>query len=203
LGRICVGVAADPWLYGEVSEVMGAPAQLDLCPSAQPKSDKRSGSCARRAQRRPPDGSAKFFGCLLVGYRPSGTLGNSFLVSRHAFPRSRPHGRVELLEAAGHCMLTCCCFASSLPVRLLTNARGGAGTCSGSFGLPRAAIYDARSRHLGKLTSVPSGARSPPTGHCMLPCCYFSSFLPVRLLTNARGGAYACSRSFGLLRAAD
>jgi hypothetical protein len=182
---------------------MGEPAQLDLCPSAHPRYNQISRSCARRVLRGPPDGSAKCFGCLLVGCRPSGTPGDSFLVSRHAFARLGARRRVELIEAAGHCMLTCCCFASSLPIRLLTNARGGADTCSGSFGLPRAAIYDARSRHLGTLTSVPSGARSPPTGHCMLPCCYFSSFLPVRLLTNARGGAYACSRSFGLLRAAD
>jgi hypothetical protein len=203
LGRIRVGVAADPWLYGEVWEVMGEPAQLDLCPSAHPRYNQISRSCARRVLRGPPDGSAKCFGCLLVGCRPSGTPGDSFLVSQHAFARLGARGRIELIEAARHCMLTCCCFALTLAIRLLTNARGGADTCSGSFGLPRAAIYDARSRHLGTLTSVPSGARSPPTGHCMLPCCYFSSFLPVRLLTNARGGAYACSRSFGSLRAAD
>ena len=139
LGRICVGVAAVPGLYGEVWEVTGEPAQLDLCPSAHPKSSKRSGSCARRAQRRPPDGSAKCFGCLLVGCRRSGTPGDSFLVSRRARARSRPRGRIEQLEAAGQFKLICCCFSPSLPVRLLTTARGGVSRCSWSFGSSRAA----------------------------------------------------------------
>ena len=202
-GRIRVGVAADPWLYGEVWEVMGAPAQLDLCPSAQPKFNQIPRSCARRAQRRPPDGSAKCFGCLLVGCRPSGTPGDSFLVSRHAFARLGARGRIELIEAAGHCMLTCCCFALTLAIRLLTNARGGAGTCSRSFGLSRVANYDAIYRHLASLTWVPSGAKSPSAGHCMLTCCCFALTLAIRLLTNARGGAGTCSRSFGLSRAAN
>jgi hypothetical protein len=203
LGCIRVGVAADPWLYGEVWEVMGEPAQLDLCPSAHPKSAQRSGSCARRVLRGPPDGSAKCFGCLLVGCRPSGTPGDSFLVSQHAFARLGARGRIELIEAARHCMLTCCCFALTLAIRLLTNARGGAGTCSRSFGLSRAANYDAIYRHLASLTWVPSGAKSPSAGHCMLTCCCFALTLAIRLLTNARGGAGTCSRSFGLSRAAN
>ena len=137
-GRICVGGAADPGLYGEVWEGMGAPAQLDLCPSAHPKFNQISGSCVRRVLRGPPDGSAKCFGCLLVGCRRTGTSGDSFLVSRHAFARLGARRRVELLEAAGHWMLTCCYFALTLAIRLLTNARGGAGTPSRSFGLSRA-----------------------------------------------------------------
>jgi hypothetical protein len=203
LGRIRVGVVADPWLYGEVWEVMGAPAQLDLCPSAQPKFNQIPGSCARRAQWRPPDGSAKCFGCLLVGCRSSGTPGDSFLVSRHAFARLGARGRIELIEAAGHCMLTCCCFALTLAIRLLTNARGGAGTCSRSFGLSRAANYDAIYRHLGSLTRVPSGARSPPTSHCERFCCCFALTLAIRLLTDAHGGTCTCGRSFGLSRATN
>jgi hypothetical protein len=43
LGRICVGAAADPWLHGEVWEVMGAPAYFDLCPSAHPTPGKNPG----------------------------------------------------------------------------------------------------------------------------------------------------------------
>ena len=139
LGRIRVGVAADPWLYGEVWEVMGAPAQLDLCLLAQPKCSTFSGSCARRGQRRPPDGSAKCFGCLLVGCRPSAPPGDSFLVSRHARARSRPRWRFEQFDAAGDCKRICCCFSPSLPIRLLTTDCDGAGTPSRSFGLSRAA----------------------------------------------------------------
>jgi hypothetical protein len=100
-------------------------------------------------------------------------------------------------------MLTCCCFALTLAIRLLTNARGAAGTCSRSFGLSRVANYDAIYRHLASLTWVPSGAKSPSAGHCMLTCCCFALTLAIRLLTNARGGAGTCSRSFGLSRAAN
>ena len=138
-GRIRVGVAADPWLYGEVWEVMGAPAQLDLCPSAQPKFNQIPRSCARRVLRGPPDGSAKCFGCLLVGCRRSGTPGDSFLVSRRARARSRPRGRIEQFEAAGQFKLICCCLSPLLPIRLLITARGDVNRCSRSFDSSRAA----------------------------------------------------------------
>ena len=138
-GRIRVGGAADPWLCGVVWQVMGQRPQLDLCLLAQPKSPTFSGSCARRAQWRPPDGSAIRFGCLLVGYRRSAPPGDSFLVSRHARARSRPRWRFEQFDAAGDCKRICCCFSPSLPIRLLTTDCDGAGTPSKSFGLSRAA----------------------------------------------------------------
>ena len=152
MARICVGAAAGTWLCGGVWWVMGERAQLDLCPSAHSKSSQRSRSCVRRAQRRPPDGSAKCFGCLLVGCRRSGTLGNSFLVSHRARARSRPRWRFEQFDAAGDCKRICCCFSPSLPIRLLTTAHGVAGTCSGSFGSSQTAFWVSRSRYLGSLT---------------------------------------------------
>ena len=126
--------------------MIGERPHVDLCRSAHSKSSKRSGSCARRVQRRPPDGSAKCFGCLLVGCRRAATPADPFLVSRHARARSRPRGHIEQFETGGHCERTCCSFALSRAIRLLSIACGGAGTCSRSFGLPRAANYGARSR---------------------------------------------------------
>jgi hypothetical protein len=144
--------------------VIGERPHVDLCRSAHSKSSKRSGSCARRVQRRPPDGSAKCFGCLLVGCRRAATPADPFLVSRHARARSRPRGHIEQCETAGHCERTCCSFALSRAIRLLIIARGGAGTCSMSFGSSRAAFWVSRSRHLGSLSRVPSGAKSHPPG---------------------------------------
>ena len=161
-GCICVGGAADAWLDGVVWPVMGERPHLDLCPSAHPKCAQRSGSCARRVQRRPPDGSAKCFGCLLVGCRRAATAADPFLVFRRARARWRPRGHIEQFDAAGHCELTCCCFSLSRTIRLLTVAHGAADTCSGSFGSSRAAFWDSRSRHLGSLMRVPSGAKSHP-----------------------------------------
>ena len=126
--------------------MMGERPHLDLCPSAHAKFNQMSGSCARRVQRRPPDGSAKCFGCLLVGCRRAATPADPFLVSRRARPRSRPRGHIEQFETAGHCERICCSFALSRAIRLLSIACGGGGTCSRSFGLSRAANYGARSR---------------------------------------------------------
>ena len=167
--------------------MMGEREHVDLCPSAHAQSDKRSGSCARRVQRRPPDGSAKCFGCLLVGCRRAATPADPFLVSRHARPRSRPRGHIEQFDAAGHCERTCCCFSLSRTIRLLTVVCGAADTRSGSFGSSRAAFWVSRSRHLGSLMRVPSGAKSPPAGHCELICCCLSLSHTARLLTIDRG----------------
>ena len=138
-GRIRAGGAAHPWLCGVVWQVMGQRPQLDLCLLAQPKYNQMSGSCARRGQRRPPEGSAIRFGCLLVGCRPSAPPGDSFLVSRRALSRSRPRGRIQQFEAAGQFELICCCFSPFLPITLFTTARGSVNRCSRSFGLSRAA----------------------------------------------------------------
>ena len=183
--------------------MMGERPHLDLCPSAHTKSPTWSGSCARRVQRRPPDGSAKCFGCLLVGCRRAATPADRFLVSRRARDRWRPRGHIEQFETAGRCERVCCSFALSRAIMLLSIACIGAGTCSRSFGLPRAANYGARSRHLDLLSRVRGGAKAPPAGHCERICCCFALSRTVRLLTIARGGAGTCSRSFGLPRAAN
>ena len=155
--------------------MMGERPHLDLCSSAHAKYNQMSGSCARRVQRRPPDGSAKCFGCLLVGCLRAATPADPFLVSRRARPRSRPRGHIEQFETAGHCERICCSFALSRAIRLLTVARGGAGTCSRSFDLSRAANYGARSRHLASLTRCSAVWLQPAVWaefRCKRPACW-------------------------------